>query len=106
MRRGGLKRNCKLGCFSGALGLWVPHFPSRDAQDSRILLCSPQNALGAVCLHGGFPGGAVVKNPAAVLEMQVPSLGWEDPLEWKMALHSSKILWAEELGRLQSMGLQ
>ena len=38
--------------------------------------------------------------------MQVPSLGWEDPLEWKMALHSSKILWAEELGRLQSMGLQ
>ena len=32
-------------------------------------------------------------------------LGWEDPLEEEMATHSS-ILWTEESGRLQSMGLQ
>ena len=42
--------------------------------------------------------------------MQVQFLGQEDPLEKKMATHSSilswKILWAEEPGGLQSMGLQ
>ena len=35
---------------------------------------------------------------------------WEDPLEWKMATHSSilawKIPWPDEPGRLQSMGSQ
>ena len=43
-------------------------------------------------------------------EMQVQSLGLEDPLEEEMAAHSSilawKILWTEELGRLQSMESQ
>ena len=38
------------------------------------------------------------------------SLDWEDPLEKEMATHFStlaqKILWTEEPGRLQSMGLQ
>jgi len=42
-------------------------------------------------------------------EMWVPSLGQEDPLEEEMATHSSilayKILWTEEPGRLQSMGV-
>ena len=42
--------------------------------------------------------------------MLVPSLGGEDPLEKEMANHSSilawEIPWTEELGRLQSMGLQ
>jgi len=43
-------------------------------------------------------------------EMRVQSLGWEDPLAKEMATHSSilawEIPWTEELGRLQSMGLQ
>ena len=43
-------------------------------------------------------------------EMQVPSLGWEDPLEKEVATHSSilawRIPWTEEPGGLQSMGLQ
>ena len=43
-------------------------------------------------------------------ETRVRSLGWEDPLEWEMATHSSilawKIPWTEESGRLQSMGSQ
>ena len=38
------------------------------------------------------------------------SLGWEDPLEREMAIHSStvawKIPWTEEPGTLQSMGSQ
>ena len=51
-----------------------------------------------------------VKLLPAVLEAWVRSLGWEDPLEKKMATHSStlawKILWTEEPGGLQSMGSQ
>ena len=42
--------------------------------------------------------------------MQVQSLGWEDPLEEGMAIHSSilawKIPWREQPGRIQSMGSQ
>ena len=47
-----------------------------------------------------------VKNSSAMQEMQVQSLGWEDPLEKAMATHSTilpwEILWTEEPGRLQS----
>ena len=43
-------------------------------------------------------------------EIRVRALGWEDPLEKEMAIHSStiawKIPWTEEPGRLQSMGSQ
>ena len=48
--------------------------------------------------------------PAQMLEMQIRSLGGEDPLEKEMATHSSilawEIPWAEEPGGPQSMGLQ
>ena len=37
----------------------------------------------------GFIDGSVVKNPPAVQEMQVRSLGWEDSLEESMATHSN-----------------
>ena len=51
-----------------------------------------------------------VKNPPAMQETWVRSLGWEDPLEKGMATHSSilawRIPWMEEPGRLQLMGLQ
>ena len=50
---------------------------------------------------------SVVKNPLAMQETWVRSLGWEDPLEKGMATHSSilawRIPWTEEPGRLQSM---
>ena len=46
----------------------------------------------------------------AMQETQVQSLGWEDPLEKEMAIHSStiawKIPWTEEPGRLRPMWLQ
>ena len=52
----------------------------------------------------------MVKNLPAMQEIQVPSLGWEDPLEKGMATHSSilacRIPWTEEPGGLQSMGSQ
>ena len=51
-----------------------------------------------------------VKNPPAVPETQVQSLGWEDALEKGMAIHSSILAWGspwtEESGALQSMGSQ
>ena len=46
----------------------------------------------------------------AMWEIQVQSLGWEDPLEKEMATHSSilarRIPWTEEPARLQSTGSQ
>ena len=52
----------------------------------------------------------MVKNLPAMQETWVQSLGWDDPLEKGMATHSSilawRIPWTEELGRLESMGLQ
>ena len=35
----------------------------------------------------------MVKNPLAIQEIWVHSLGWEDPLEKKMATHSSILAW-------------
>ena len=51
-----------------------------------------------------------VKNLPAVQETWAQSLGWEDPLEKKMATHSITLAWrfswAEEHGGLQSTGSQ
>ena len=50
-----------------------------------------------------------VKNPPAMCEIWVQSLGWEDTLEKGMATYSSilawRIPWIEEPGGLQSMGV-
>ena len=35
----------------------------------------------------------MVKNPPVMQEKQLPSLGWEDPLEKGMATHSSILVW-------------
>ena len=52
----------------------------------------------------------MVKNPPAMQETQVQSLGQEDTLEEEMATHSSILAWriprTEEPGRLQSMQSQ
>ena len=52
----------------------------------------------------------IVKNPPAMQETWVQSLGWDDPLEKKMATHSSilawRIPWTEEPGGLWSTGSQ
>ena len=51
-----------------------------------------------------------MKNPRSMLDTQVRSLGWEDPLEKEMATHSSALAWEvprmEEPGGLQSMESQ
>ena len=51
----------------------------------------------------------MVKNPPAKQEMQVRSLGWEDPLEKEMATYPSilawEIPWTEEPGRATVHGV-
>ena len=52
----------------------------------------------------------MVKNLPAVQETCIQSLGWENPLEKRMATHSSIVAWriprTKEPGKLQSMGSQ
>ena len=52
----------------------------------------------------------MVKHLAAMQEIRVQSLVWEDPLEKEMATHSSTLVWktpwTEEPDRLQFMGSQ
>ena len=56
----------------------------------------------------GFPVVQMAKNPPAVQETGLQSLGQEDPLGKGMATHCSilawRIQWPEEPGGLQSMG--
>ena len=52
----------------------------------------------------------IIKNLPAMQEIQVQSLGGEDPLEKGMSTHYSildwRMPWTEEPGRLQSMASQ
>ena len=54
--------------------------------------------------------GQMVKNLPAMQETRIRSLGWENPLEQEMAIHSSilawRIAWTQKPGGLQSMGSQ
>ena len=49
------------------------------------------------------PSGSAVKKPPAMQETpqepRVQSLGWEDPLEQKMATCSSTLVWKNLMGR-------
>ena len=54
-----------------------------------VFICFFSLILSYMSFMGHFPGGSVVKNPPAIQETQVQSLGWEDPLEKEMATHSS-----------------
>ena len=51
-----------------------------------------------------------VKRLSTMWETWVRSLGWDDPLEKEMAVHSRTLAWkiprTEEPGRLQPMGSQ
>ena len=57
-----------------------------------------------------FPVAQMIKNLSVLWETQVQSMRWKDPLEKRVAAHSSiliwKIPWTEEPGKLQVTGLQ
>ena len=77
--------------------------PQFIAQSPRI---SSLGNLGRVKVVTGFPDGSAVKNTPAMqeLQVQVRSLGGEDPLDEEMATLSSilvrRIPWTEEPGGL------
>ena len=62
-------------------------------------------------VHSAFLVAQTVKNPPAIHETRVRSLGWKDPLKEK-AVPTPVFVpgefkpWVEEPGELQSMGLQ
>ena len=59
-------------------------------------------------VNWGFSDAQVAKNLPSVQEMQIRSLGPEDPLEEEMATHSSILAWetpwTEEPAGLQPIG--
>ena len=61
-------------------------------------------------IQTGFPGGSAGKNPPAMQEILIGSLGQEDLLKKETATHFSIFAWriprAEQSGGLQSMGSQ
>ena len=55
---------------------------------------SPGEGIGYPLQYSwAFFVAQLVKNPPAMRETWVRSLGWEDPLEKKMATHSSTLAW-------------
>ena len=73
----------------------------------------PENTnqkLLMVDIFMGFTRSSAVKNPPAMQETQVWTLGWKDPLQKEITTYSSifvwEIPWTEEPGGLQSMGSQ
>ena len=54
---------------------------------------SPSLLSRSLCLLGASLVTQRVKNPPAVQETRVLSLGWENPLEEEMATHSSIVSW-------------
>ena len=74
---------------------------------------SAKKGFGSMSFYplGGFPGVTVAKNLLAKAgDAGVRSLGWEDPLEEEIVTHFDILAWkiprTEELGKLQSKGLQ
>ena len=97
---------------------WLTQMPMELAHPSGLSsnhMNSQGFSLGQGTISGSFLNSPslvsqTVKNLPAMQKSRVQSLGWEDPLEKEMAIYSIilawEILWIEETGRLQSMGLQ
>ena len=101
----------KIGLRSGSPDDWKPqtsplsHSPSPPGNQS-FAFCLYRLVNYRCIMHMmGFPVAQLVKNPPAMQETWVQSLGWEDPLEKGTATHSSilaqRIPWTT-----QSMGSQ
>ena len=50
-----------------------------------------------------IPDGSVVKNPPAMQETQVQSLGWQDPLEKEMATQPTPVFLPREIHGQRSL---
>ena len=100
-----------------SMGLWrARHKWALTAHSTRITkirICFRGDVFLGKCFLLMFWASLVaqlVKNPPAMQETCVQSLGWKDSLEKEMASHSSilawKIPWTEGPGGLQSMESQ
>ena len=58
-------------------------------RDTLELLCCCVATACLLCNILGSLDGSVAKNPPAIQETRVRSLGWKDPLEEEIATHSS-----------------
>ena len=60
-----------------------------------VSVSAVQQSESAMCIHifGASLVAQMVKNLPAMEETQVQSLGWKDPLEKGMAIHSSILAW-------------
>ena len=56
-------------------------------------LALPLSCLGPVTVFLASLVAQLVKNPPAMWETWVPSLGWEDPLEKSVDTHSNILAW-------------
>ena len=81
--------SCKLHDLVWSLGFFAGWAKSRIAP--KVLVSIARYNTSKYCHHlGGLSLVAqLVKNPPAMWETWVRSLGWEDPLEKEMATHSS-----------------
>ena len=84
--------------------MWNILFPQIRKDINKIILLSKDARNWASLV------AQVVKNPPAMRETWIRSLGWENPLEEGMATHSSILAWRiprdREPGGLQSMRLK
>ena len=100
----------------GSLPIWCLPPPARVVclhcdEPNAVLLDYWSEAREACGLEKAMSWASLVaqlvKNPPAMQETWVRSLGWEDPLEKGMAAHSSILAWRIPwTGGLQSMELQ
>ena len=114
------KSGTQLSDFTFTFYLYLSYSEHMDTQRLSGFLCQLPQLFSYIALptffffypdsFGASLVSQMVKHLPAMQETWVRSLGQEDPLEKKMATHSStlawRIPWTEELGGLQSMGSQ
>ena len=99
------------------MGCSTPGFPVLHHLPLRLLkfmsieyTLSGRYRVNALCIFWASLMAQIVKNPPAMRETRVPSLGWEDPLEKGMATHSRilawRIPWTERLAGYKFVGSQ
>ena len=88
----------------GRLQAYTASFPSRQRKTQQLrdrretpaiqsLDSRPEGGAHGAKEKRGFPVRSAVKNPPAMQEMQVQSLGQEDPREQAIATHSRILAW-------------
>ena len=68
--------------------LKVLYFPCKEIRFVRLYYCFRASLVAQI-----------VRNPPEMKETWVQSLGWEDPLEEEMAIHSSILAWRIPMDR-------